>query len=433
LKKLLLVLPRNDRGYWGKVSRSGKAGFVRLGLPTIAALTPAHWDVEILDARITLVDYTQQVDLVGITAFTTEVPNAYNIADGFREHGVKVVMGGVHVSALPDEALQHADSVVVGEAEPVWQQLLTDVEQGTLQPIYRAEDWIDMTGMVIPRRELLTRAMYSSFNTLQATRGCPFNCEYCAVTAFFGNKYRTRPISEVLEEIKRFESQEFFFADDNIIGQPKYAKELFRALIPMKRRWGGQATLQLARDDELLSLYAQSGGRYAFIGFESLSEKNLQQMKKSWNAQNSYKEAIQKIHKAGINILGSFIFGLDDDDERVFRNTVDFIMENKIDAAQFHILTPFPGTKLYEMMEREGRITDRDWGKYHTSDVVFKPQNLTAETLQQGYFWAFRQTYSIKNILKRSLRSPRNLPLRIAMNLSYRRKALKMPAVHWKT
>lgn len=430
MRKLLLILPRNERGYWGKVSAKGKTGFVRLSLPTIAAITPSHWDVEILDARATPVDYNKEVDLVGITAFTAEIPSAYEIADGFRKKGTKVVMGGIHVSALPDEALEHADSVVVGEAEGVWKELLQDLEKGELRPVYRADSLIEMTGMPVPRRELLDREMYvSCFNTIQATRGCPYNCEYCAVTAFFGRKFRTRPVSEVIEDIRGFDTKDFFFVDDNITGKPGYAKELFRALIPLKRVWGGQTSITIAKDEELLSLYAKSGGKYAFIGFETLSEKNLKTMNKSWNSPNAYKEAINKIHKAGINILGSFILGLDDDDPSVFKKTFDFIMENNIDAAQFHILTPFPGTELYNSFEKEGRIIDRDWAKYHTSEVIFRPRNMSIDELQRGYWWIFRKTYTIGNILRRSLRSPGNIVFRLGMNYSYRRKALRMPYV----
>jgi radical SAM superfamily enzyme YgiQ (UPF0313 family) len=429
MKTLLLILPRNDRGYWGKVSKKGKAGFVRLSLPVISALTPSNWDVEILDTRVTPVDFDKKVDLVGITAFTDEIPTAYEIADGFRKKGVNVVMGGIHVSSLPEKALQHANSVVVGEAEPVWTELLHDIENGELKPIYRSPDLISMQGMSIPCRELLDRKMYTSFNTLQATRGCPFNCKYCAVTAFFGRTYRTRPIAEVIDEIKRFDTRDFFFADDNITGDPRYAKELFRALLPLRRVWGGQTTIHIAKDEDLLALYAKSGGKYAFIGFETLSENNLKKMNKSWNSPNGYHEAIKRIHKAGINILGSFIFGLDDDDPTVFQKTVEFIMENRIDAAQFHILTPFPGTQLYNAMEKDGRILDRDWAKYHTGEVVFRPQNMTCDELQRGYWWAFRKTYTISNIVKRCLRSSRNITLRIGMNLSYRKKALRMPDI----
>ncbi|MBI5286089.1 MAG: B12-binding domain-containing radical SAM protein [Deltaproteobacteria bacterium] len=427
-KRLLLILPRSERGYWGKVSRGGKAGFVRLGLPTIAAMTPPDWDVEILDTRVTPVDFNKRVDLVGITAFTAEIPSAYEIADGFKRRGVKVIIGGVHASAMPEEALGHADSVVVGEAELVWKDVLEDFNNGGLKPIYRSNRLIDMTAMPVARRDLLDRKMYvSGFNTIQATRGCPFDCEFCAVTAFFGKRFRTRPVMEVIEEIKGFDTREFFFLDDNIAGHPGYAKGLFKALIPLKRTWGGQTSITIARDEELLSLYARSGGRYAFIGLESLSRKNLEGMNKGWNSPSGYKESIKRIHKAGINIVGSFIFGLDEDEPSVFKDTLDFIMENKIDAAQFHILTPFPGTRLYETFEREGRITDRDWARYHTGEVVFKPKGMSPEELQQGYFWIYRNTYTPWNILQRSLRGLRGISYRMAVNLSYRRKALRMP------
>ncbi len=427
--RLLLIFPKNERSYWGGVSRSGKAGFLRLGLPTVAALTPADWDVQIIDARVRPVDYGSGADLVGITGLTAEMPNAYEIADNFRKRGVKVVMGGVHVSALPDEALGHADSVIIGEAELVWKSALEDFKKGALKPIYRAERLCDMKGMAVPRRDLVKREMFSGYHTLQATRGCPFNCDYCTVTAFFGNKFRTRPVADVVEEIKGFGAREFFFMDDNIAGRPAYAKELFEALIPLKLSWGSQASITMAKDPELLRLYARSGGKYAFIGLESLSQENLDNMSKGWNSARGYGEAIRKIHDAGINIIGSFVFGLDGDDRDVFRKTFEFIMENNIDAAQFHILTPLPGTVTYSVLEKEGRIIDRDWAKYHTGEVVFEPKSMTAQELQNGYYWIFRNTYRMKNILKRCLRSPKGVAYRMAVNLSYRKKALKMPEV----
>ncbi len=426
--KLLLVLPRNDRGYWGKVSKSGKAGFVRLSLPTVAALTPDHWEVEIHDSRAHPVDYGSDADLIGITGFTAEIPSAYEIADGFRKRGKTVVMGGVHVSALPDEALEHCDSVVIGEAEAVWAQLLKDVEEGCLKEKYQAKSLCSMDNWPMPRRDLLDRKMYvSGFNTIQATRGCPFDCDYCAVTSFFGNEFRVRPVEDVIEEIKTLDTKDFFFMDDNIIGRPKYAKKLFKALIPLKRTWGSQASINIAKDPELMELYAKSGGRYAFIGLESLSQKNLEKMSKGWNSAKEYKDAIKKIHKAGINIVGSFVFGLDEDDPSVFQTTFDFIMETNMDSAQFHILTPLPGTVTYREFKEGGRITDFDWSKYHTAEVVITPKGMTAQELQDGYFWIFRETYKMSNILKRTFRSLSGIGYRFAVNFSYRKKALRMP------
>jgi radical SAM superfamily enzyme YgiQ (UPF0313 family) len=408
--------------------RSGKAGFVRLSLPSLAALTPPDWHVRIHDTRVDPVDYDRKTDLVGITAFTAEVPSAYSIADAFRKRGVPVVMGGVHASALPEEALEHADAVVIGEAEPVWERVLRDREAGNLQRIYRAETFCDMRKMPIPRRDLLNRELYvSGFNTLQATRGCPFDCEYCAVTGVFGRTFRTRPVSEVIDEIRAFDTRDFFFVDDNICGKPEYAKELFRALIPLKKSWGSQTSITFARDDELLRLYARSGGKYAFIGFETIAEESLAGINKRWNKADSYGTAIQRIHDAGINILGSFIFGLDEDDGAVFRRTLDFIMKHRIDAAQYHILTPFPGTRLYRKLESEGRIIDRDWAKYHTSEVVFRPVKMTPEELETGFYRIFRETYAWRNVFKRSFRSWRGIPYRLVMNISYRNKAMRMP------
>ncbi|MEE9542534.1 MAG: radical SAM protein [Thermodesulfobacteriota bacterium] len=426
--KLLLILPNTERGWWGRLSRSGKAGFIRLSLPTIAALTPSEWEVEILDARVTPVDYFAKVDLVGISSYTSEIPCAYKIADGFREVGVPVVMGGVHVSALPDEALEHADSVVIGEAEDVWVTLLDDFKNKRMKRIYQAPALTKMKDMVQPRRELYDRSMYGSgFNSLQSTRGCPFDCDYCAVTAFFGKEFRTRPVDDVIAEIKALDTKEFFFMDDNIVGNPRYAKLLFKALIPLKLTWGSQASITLAKDPELMELYAKSGGKYAFIGFESLSQKTLESLNKGWNSAENYADSIKKIQKAGISIIASFVFGLDGDEKSVFKNTFDFIMKNKVNAAEFHILTPMPGTNTYHELNESGRITNRDWSSYHTGEVVFKPDGMTPVELLNGYHWIFKETYKVKNILKRALRASHGLKYRIAINLSYRKKALKMP------
>mgnify|MGYP001604128542 CR=1 FL=1 len=426
-KRLLLIQPRNDRGFSGRVI-NGKAGFVRLSLPAVAALTPSDWSVEIFDARTGPVDFDRRVDLVGLTSFTAEIPNAYSIADEFRKRKTPVVMGGVHVSALPDEALQHADAVVVGEADLVWEPLLRDLERGELKPLYRAETLSPLDSVKAPRRELLQRDMYvACFHTVQATRGCPFDCAYCAVTGVFGRNYRTRPVADVIAEIRTFDTKEFFFVDDNICGNTAYAKELFRALIPLKKTWGGQTPITFSRDPELLDLYARSGGRYAFIGLESVSEKNLAAVNKKWNRVDTFGESIRKIHAAGINILGSFIFGLDEDDTTIFDRTLAFIMEHRIDAAQFHILTPFPGTRVYDAMKRDVRIIDHDWAKYHTGEVVFRPTKMTAEELASRFYSTWRKAYSIPRILKRTFRSVRGIPYRLSMNIGYRQRAMRMP------
>ncbi len=411
----------------GGVSKSGKAGFARLSLTTIAALTPEDVEVRILDARVEEVDYNERVDLVGITGLTSEIPHAYAIADGFRNKGTKVVMGGVHVSALPDEALQHADSVVVGEAELVWKRVIDDCRTGNLKPIYKADGFIDVKDVAIPRRSLIDYKMYTSFSTLQATRGCPFKCDFCSVTTFFGNTYRCRPVEDVINEVKGLPDKKVVFLDDNIVGRPRYAKELMKALVPLNLEWGSQGSITIAKDDELLSLYAKSGGKYIFIGFETLSEENLNDVRKGWNKIKNYEQSIEKIHDAGIDIIGSFIFGLDNDTVSSFRNVMNFIMKNKIDNAMFNVLTPLPGTKLAERLEKEGKIFNRDWANYHTGTVVINPVSMTADELQNGYYWISRECYSWPNILRRVFRSPRNLISRAALNYSYRRKVMKLP------
>jgi len=236
-------------------------------------------------------------------------------------------------------------------------------------------------------------------------------------------------VAQVVEEIRGFDTRDFLFVDDNICGNPQYAKELFRAIIPLKRTWGGQTSITFAHDEELLDLYAKSGGRYAFIGFESLSEQSLANLNKKWNRAGGFGEAIRRIHKAGINILGSFIFGLDEDDPSVFQRTLDFIVEHRIDAVEYHVLTPFPGTRLFDALESQGRIKDRNWAKYHTGEVVFQPMNMSMEELQNGFYRVFRESYSLRKVIQRTFRSYRGIPSRLAMNWSYRRKARRMPVV----
>jgi radical SAM superfamily enzyme YgiQ (UPF0313 family) len=426
-KEVLLVLPRNERGYWGKVT-NGKAGFVRLSLPTVAALTPSDWKVTIHDARAHPVDFDRDVGLVGITAFSAETPSAYEIADKFRAKGVPVVMGGVHATAMPDEALEHVDAVVIGEAEEVWETLLRDLEKGELKRKYKADQLCDMRNMKIPRRDLLDRDMYvSAFNTIQATRGCPFDCEYCSVTQVFGQEYRMRPVHHVIDEIRAFDTRDFMFIDDNICGKPSYAKELFRALTPLKKVWGAQTSITFARDEELLDLYAKAGGRYAFIGLESISEDNLAQMNKKWNRSDGFAYAIDRIHAAGINILGSFIVGLDGDDHTVFKRMLEFIDKHKIDAAEFHVLTPLPGTRLAAAMDADGRIIDRDWARYTACETVFQPKQMTPEELDRGFYSMWHEMYTFPKIIKRSFRSFRGIPMRLGMNISYRNKGKRMP------
>ena len=425
--KILLVQPKST-GFIGQVSKSGKAGFARVTLTTIAALTPPQHEVVIHDARLGDPDYDGDWDLVGFTGMTCEIPHVYQMADEFRKRGKTVVIGGYHATALPEEAAKHADIVVLGEAEGLWPQILLELENGgAKQSKYQNADMIEMRGMAIPRRELLNRNMYTVFSTLQATRGCPFDCNYCAVTKFFGRSYRWRPVEEVVAEITNQPDKRWMFLDDNLIGNVKYAKELFRGLIPLGITWGAQASFTLTKDAELMDLYAAGGGRFVFIGFESVSAEALKSVGKGINRPEEYVAGIRQLHRRGITIMGSFMFGLDADDLGVFKRTVDFVNATKIDVVLYHILTPFPGTRLYEEMDRQGRIHDRDWSHYDACQSVIHPQGMTSEELQNGWYWAVRETYKLPNILRRILRPESGWKHRLAASYSYFRKASRCP------
>ncbi len=412
----------------GQVSKSGKAGLARVTLTTIAALTPPQHEVVIHDARLGDPNYDGDWDLVGFTGMTCEIPHVYRMADEFRRRGKTVVIGGYHATALPQEAAEHADIVVVGEAEGLWPRILLDLaNRGVRQHIYQNDELIEMRDMAIPRRELLNRDMYTVFNTIQASRGCPFNCEYCAVTKFFGRDFRCRPVEEVVAEIKSQPDKRWMFLDDNLIGHEKYAKELFRALIPLGINWGAQASMALTKNAELMDLYAQAGGQFIFIGFESLSAKALKSVRKGFNRPEEYAMGIRDIQRRGITIMGSFMFGLDGDDLGVFKRTVDFVKATKIDLVLYHILTPFPGTRLYEEMDCQGRIHDHDWSHYDTGHSVIHPQGMTSEELQNGWYWAVRETYKLPNILSRMVRPDPGWKLRLAANYSQFRKVSRYP------
>ncbi|MDO8684703.1 MAG: radical SAM protein [Armatimonadota bacterium] len=390
-----------------------------LSLPLLAGLTPRDVDVRLIDENVEITDTNTAADWVAITCMTASAPRAYEIADAFRRRGIPVVMGGIHPTVMPEEASAHADAVVVGEAEPVWQEILQDLAGNRLKPRYENFGFACMEGMPLPRRDLLRGDRYITTNVVQTARGCPNGCSFCSVTSVFGKRYRFRPIPEVVEEVRSLHGW-VGFVDDNIAGHSKRAKELFEALIPLKIRWVGQGDLSMARDPELMSLAVRSGCQAMFIGLESVSQENLRATSKRPNIGTDMSEAIHKIHRAGIEIIGSFVLGLDGDDKDVFKKTANFAKEHKLAAAQFSVLTPFPGTVVRQQMEQEGRIADHDWSHYTMSNVVFRPRNMTAEELQRGQKATYRNFYSLQSILKRALTMRGKLVLRLLVNMSYR-------------
>lgn len=380
--------------------------FPRLSLPVIASLTPPEFEVEIIDEYFEDINFECKVDLVGITAMSTQAPRAYQIADEFRKRGKKVIMGGSHASALPDEALMHVDSVVIGEAEGIWGDVLKDFLNNKLKGIYKSSEFHSLCGLPIPRYDLLKVDRYRLLKInfpMQVGRGCPNKCDFCSVNKFFGNRYRHRPLEEIIEEIKKINKRGIVFVDDNIIGNIQFAKSLFEKLIPLKIRWSGQVSLNVAKDKELLELAARSGCAVMFIGIETLSKKTFENMHKSFIDPGEMSELIKRINKFGIKIRGSVIFGFDEDDNTVFEKTVNFLIKNKIIYADFNILTPLPGTSILEQFKKESRIFDWDWSKYNFKNVVFYPKCMTKEELQIGFWKAAQKFYSFPNIVKRVL------------------------------
>lgn len=406
-KKLLLISPLASK------SLLGEDFYFRvpyLGLLKVASLTPPGWQVSIIDEKVEKIDFTATPDLVGITAMTPAVNRGYEIADGFRQHGVKVVMGGMHVSKMPEEATKHCDSVVIGEAEDLWDKVLQDCEKGKLKQIYCHENgYPSLENRPATNWDLYRDKGYLPFHSIETTRGCPHNCEFCSVTSSFGGKFRNRPVDEVIKEIQNLKPFEgrfilknvVFFADDNIISSRRHAKELLERIIPYNLKWLGQASVNIAKDDEMLSLCRKSGCVGLLLGFESLSSDNLTDAGKGFNKPQNYIDVVNKLHDYGIGINGSFVLGFDHDDEGVFERMVKFINKAKLDVCYFSILTPYPGTKLYEKMVNDKRIIDNDWSNYNTNNVVYMPRMMRPEKLLDGYHQVLKESFFYSSIFKR--------------------------------
>jgi len=410
-----------------------------LGLLNVAAVTPSGVEVTLTDENIEPVNFDKKVDLVGITTMTASAPRAYEIADKFRKRGISVVLGGPHVSFMSEEGLQHADAVVVGEAEGAWEKLVEDFLRGgkaALKKIYKNDVLPDLSKIPFPRWDILKKGKYIVTKVLHLTRGCPYNCSFCSVTELFGRKIRFRPIDKVVEFIKAntgksLKERLFVFLDDNIMGNVKYAKELFKALIPLRVIWMSQSSVNAAYDEELLELASKSGCKALFVGLETVSEEALKEVGKSQNKAKFYREAIKRFHRFGIFVHGAFIFGMDSHDKSIFKRTVDFVLKARLDGVQYSILTPLPGTRLHKEMEEQGRIIDRDWSNYDCGHVVFKPKKMTPAELDSGMAWAYFKSLTLSSIFRRLLgifsggRWKFTLPLLI-FNLYYRKTCSRM-------
>ena len=379
-----------------------------LAIPTLASLTPPQHEIRIFDENIEDIDYTWKADLAGISVRTMFANRAYEISETYRKRGVKTVLGGIHPSMCPEEAIQYCDSVVIGEAEGIWPTILRDAEAGCLKRLYKANGLADLTASPVPIRTSLSKNKYF-IDIVQTTKGCPFNCEFCSVYAFDGQTIRNKTIDQVIKEVqdinasraKYKQHKSIFFVDDNIIANKRFARELFLALSPYKINWMCQASINISQEDELLTLMRESGCGAIFIGFETISKQNLARMHKRINQRYNYLEAVKKIQSHEMLVHGSFIVGYDFDSEEAFDELIDFIQESKLLMPLINVLTPFPGTELFKRLEEEGRIIHKDWSKYDSRHVVFTPSKMSPEELFNEYRRIVRAVYSFTAIMAR--------------------------------
>jgi len=384
----------------------------KLAPMVFAALTPSNYEFVYIDEEIEEINFEMDVDLVAITSMTAQANRGYEIADRFRKKKIPVVMGGIHASVLPDEVSQHCDAAIIGEGENIWPEMLKDFEQGALKKIYNARDYPPVTKLISPRLDVVNHDKYLVF-PIQATRGCPYDCDFCSIKHAAGHRYRLKPVEQVIAEIKDYETynkkkfgifkKTYVFVDDNLYVNRNYIKELFTAMSELDIIWKGQGTLDTAFDEEILALMAKSGCRSYTLGLETVSEKTLEEMNKpKTNKAKNYEVAFKNLNRHGIMPLGSFIYGFDSDDEQVFQHTVDFIVKNRLLQPYFNILTPYPGTRLYDRIQKEDRIFETNWDYYNTLAPVFTPKQMSASQLKEGAVWSTKQMASI-DLLKEQL------------------------------
>ncbi|MGA2764873.1 MAG: radical SAM protein [Spirochaetia bacterium] len=412
MKKLLLINPVGRRSGF-LLSRF--TTLQPLSLAYLAAVTPPDWEVRIADEIFGEIRL-EKADLVGITAFTSTINRAYEIASLFRNAGTKVVIGGIHASMLPDEALRFADAVVVGEAEGIWGKVIDDFEHGRMAGIYTGPRMDLAAFPVKPRRNLLDPGYF--FQSIQTSRGCPFNCEFCSVSRYLGTAYRQREPGDVLDELDEIHGRYLFFLDDNLVGysaqSKERAKQLFEGMIRkgLKKRWWMQTSINSADDEELLRLASRAGCMFAFIGFESISEQSLRDMKKGVNIRigvDNYRRVIKAFHRHGIGVSGAFISGNDHESPQYYRQLARFLVAASVDTVQLSILTPLPGTALFERMKKEGRLLfedfPADWKRYRLSHVVHRPLGVDPETIYFGNNYIKKHIYSFPRNQYRILKS----------------------------
>jgi radical SAM superfamily enzyme YgiQ (UPF0313 family) len=369
--------------------------FPPLGLATLAAYLRPDDEATIVDEHVERLSAEDTPDLVVIQVYITNAYRAYRLADSYRARGVFVALGGLHVTSLPEEAAIHADAIFLGPGEQTFPQFLQHFRAGEAQPVYRSASGRTIEHVPPIRRDLIRRRNYLVPNSIVVTRGCPQHCDFCYKDAFFagGRSFYTQAVDAALAEIGRLPGRHLYFLDDHLLGDQRFARELFEGMKGMNRLFQGAATVDSILRGDLIERAAEAGLRSLFVGFETLTAENLRRSHKRQNLGRDYAAVTARLHSLGIMINGSFVFGMDDDDEHVFRRTVDWAIEQGITTATFHIQTPYPGTGLHARLAREGRITTGNWDLYDTRHVVFRPARLEPETLKHGYDWAYREFY----------------------------------------
>lgn len=393
-----------------------------LSLLIIAALTPPEHEVYIEDENTGRLDINDSPGLVGITCNVDNSARAYEIAAAYRKRGIPVVLGGIHPTACPEEAGRHADSVCIGEAEDVWAGIVDDAAHGRLMKIYWSDDPPETCLIPAPRWELIDRSNYLYTGIVAASRGCPFSCEFCYNSGGYVHKgWRARPVEDVIRDIRLANRKHIMFIDDNIIGNPTWTREFVRAIKPLKLTWHAAVSANIGMMPGLLDEMRESGCETLFIGFETINEDSITETSKVQNDTSRYDKTIREIHDREIMVNASMAFGFDHDTPDVFDRTLAWLIENRIETMTGHILTPYPGTKLYKRLMTEGRITDMDLRNYNTSNVVFTPKNMTAEQLRAGYMGMYDKLYSWGNILRRMPENRRQRAAYLMFNLAYRK------------
>ena len=402
-----------------RVRRARVLSFQQITMPYLAAFAPDNWEVIHTDEAVTPVDVSMEVDLVGITFHTPSAFHVYDLATQFRKRGIPVVLGGPHVTLMPDEAQQYSDVIFVGEAETHWPQFLRDFEEGQHKCRYSSNIPPTLENAPMARKELFHRRD-STAGRLFATRGCNYGCDFCTLAVMYQRKVRKRSVESVAAEYASFAGKVIIFWDDNMANDHEYAKALFRAIEPHRKWWSSQASIQAGADADFLELAARSGCKQLFIGLESISQSSMNEVHKGFNRVEEYARVIQHIQSHGIAVQAGIVFGFDNDTEAVFSETLDFLEAAGVQNATFNILTPYPGTKLYQRLEAEGRILTRDWSKYNSrEDVVFQPRHMSPETLLEGYRYANRRFYAPTSIYRRLSQSSVGLWWTLPLNMAY--------------